>query len=191
MTIIRTLAVACALALPATAAAQQHEPLQPQRFGPSVEATFGLSAGGGGTFIERGGIAVDALVAVPVTQIRSGTMMLGVAATANGSPTSELVCVIGPDDACVPEYPVFLSAGVLGGVQRALGTTASTRALVGPAYFHAVDGEDTFGVQGRIDVAKHQIFHTAVVASVRGAVLPSYRGETLRFISFGLGFRIQ
>lgn len=186
MMIKRTLALSalltCVLALPAAGQ---------QRFGPSVEATFGLGTGGGGTFVERGGAAVDAVIALPLAQTSAGTFVAGMAWTGNGKMTSELVCVVGPNDGCIPEYPVFLSLGVLAGVQRPLGRSMSARLLAGPAYFQAVDGGDTFGAQGRVDVARPLAFRTAIVASVRGAVLPNYDGEMLRFASFGLGFRIQ
>lgn len=179
-----TLALACAAALPPDAAAQR-------RFGPSVEASLGISAGGGGTYYHRTGGAMDAVVAIPVAGTRDRTWVAGVTGTANGPVAVDDVCLVGPNDTCVPDYPTFVSLGVLAGVQSRLGRGFSSRVLAGPAYYQAVDGGDTFGLQGRVDVAKPLVFRTALVASVRGAVLPRYEGETLRFAAFGLGLRIQ
>jgi hypothetical protein len=84
-----------------------------------------------------------------------------------------------------------VTLGAVAGVQRTIGAGLSARALAGPTYFQAADGDDTFGLQGRLDVAKPLFFHTALVASVRGSLLPRYEGETLSYATFGLGLRIQ
>lgn len=178
------LAAACVAALPADAAAQQ-------RFGPAVDASLGMGAGGGGTYVARAGAAMDAVIAVPVGGSASSTYVLGITGAANGPIAGTDVCVVGPGDTCVQDYPTFMSLGVLAGIQRQITAGLSSRVLVGPAYYQAVDGEDTFGLQGRVDVARPLVFHTALVASLRAAVLPSYEGEMLRFASFGLGLRIQ
>lgn len=175
------LLLACA-ALPADAQ---------QRFGPSIEASLGAGAGGGGTYVNRAGGALDAVLAVPLNHAGAGTVMLAVTGTSNGPLAGTDVCVVAPNDACVEDYPTFMSLGVAAGVQRRMGAGLSTRLLAGPAYYQAVDGGDTFGLQGRVDVAKPLVFRTALVASLRGAVLPRYEGETLHFASFGLGLRIQ
>lgn len=180
-----SLAAAAAVAsLPAGAAAQQP-------FGPSAEASFGASLGGGGDFVGRGGAGFDAVLALPVAGSSAGTVVLGLTGAMNGKMTSELVCEVRPGDVCAPEYPVFFSLGAVAGVQRALGSGVSARAVAGPAYFQAVDGDDVFGLQGRVDLAKSLGFHTALVVALRGAVLPSYQEESLHFTSFGLGLRIQ
>lgn len=183
-TLAAALLLACATALPADAAAQQS-------FGPSIEATVGLSTGGGGAFIERGGAAVDAVLAVPLARTSAGTFVAGLTASGNGKATSELVCVDGPGGVCIGSYPTFLSLGVVGGVQQPLGRNASARVLAGPAYYQAVDGPDTWGLQGRVDVARPFAPRAAAVLSLRGSVLPSYEGETLRFASVALGLRLQ
>jgi hypothetical protein len=182
----RTLLLAAfASVLAAPAAAQQS-------FGPALEASFGLGTGGGGYYFARGGAAADVSFAVPVRQTAGGAVVLAVTATGNGRMASDLECPVGRDGNCIPEYPTFGSVGVAAGVQRGLGSSFSTRAMAGPAYYRAVGGGDAFGLQGRLDVAKPTgLQRTAVVASVRGALLPSFRGESLRFASFGLGLRIQ
>ncbi len=179
-----SLALACAAAASVDAAAQA-------RFGPSIEASLGVSTGGGGTFMHRSGGAMDAVLAVPVSRTPAGSVMLAVTGTANGPVAVDDVCRVGPDDACLDDYPTFMSLGLAAGVQRRLGSGLNTRVLAGPAYYQAVDGSDTFGVQGRLDVARPLVLRTAVVAYVRGAVLPRYEGQTLGFAALGLGLRIQ
>lgn len=182
----RILSAAClALACTALPAAAQ------QSFGPSLEASLGPSVGMGGSFADRGGGGIDGVLAVPVARTSTGTVMLGVTGAINGKMARDLSCVTGPDAECIPEFPTFASLGMLGGVQRTLGAGFSARALAGPTYYQAVDGDDTFGVQGRVDVAKRIVFHLSLVASARAAVLPSYEDQALTFASFGIGFRIQ
>lgn len=179
-----SLALACTGAVSADAAAQA-------RFGPSVEAGLGISAGAGGVFTHRAGGAMDAVLAVPLHQTSRGAVMLAVTGTANGPLAGTDDCVFAPGETCVEGYPAFMSLGVAAGVQRRLGSGLNARLLAGPAYYQAVDGSDTFGLQGRVDVARPLVFRTAIVASLRGTVLPRYEGETLGFAALGLGLRIQ
>ena len=178
------LAAACVAALPADAAAQR-------RFGPAVDASLGISAGGGGSYTHRAGGALDGVIAIPVGGSASSTYVLGLTGTANGPIASDDVCIIGPGDRCLEDYPTFMSLGVVAGIQRQITAGLSSRVLVGPAYYQAVEGEDTFGLQGRVDVARPLVFRTAIVASLRASLLPSYEGDVLQFATFNLGLRIQ
>jgi hypothetical protein len=63
--------------------------------------------------------------------------------------------------------------------------------LAGPAYFRGEDPGGALGLQGRLDVSTPPVLHTALVVSLRGAVLPGFRGETLGTTSLGVGLRIQ
>jgi hypothetical protein len=184
---IRRIAFVLSAAACATTSAQA----QQQPFGPSVEASAGLFVGGGGTFHQRGGPTIDAVVAVPLARAGTGTVVAGVTGGISGPLTHDLICRQGPDDTCIPDYPTFASIGAVAGVQRALGSTTSARALAGAGFYQDVDGPGTVGLQGRVDVAQRLIFRTSLVASVRGAVLPSYEGQSLSFAAFGLGIRIQ
>jgi hypothetical protein len=178
------LAAAC-VAAPAPAAAQD-------RFGPSADVSVGMFVGAGGTFAERGGPALDGIVAVPIGRIASGTLVAGVTGGISGPlMVGDLPCRVGPDDSCMDDYPTFVTLGAVAGVQRTIGAGLSARALAGPAYFQAADGDDTFGLQGRLDVAKPLFFRTSVVASARASLLPRYADETLSYATFGLGLRIQ
>lgn len=180
---ITVLLAACALAAPASAQ---------RTFGPSADISVGVFAGAGGYFADRGGPALEGVLAIPVAQARTGTVVAGVTAGISGPlMMGDLVCINGPDGECVPNYPTFVTAGVVAGVQRSIGSRLSARALAGPAYFHDADGGDTFGLQGRLDVARPLLFRTAIVASVRGSLLPRYQGETLGYATFGLGIRLQ
>ncbi|WP_420126129.1 hypothetical protein [Longimicrobium sp.] len=177
-------AAACVAAGPANAAAQK-------MFGPALEASFGVFAGAGGTFDARRGPALDMSVALPLGRMESGTLVGGVTAGISGPLSMTDICRVGPNDTCMPDYPVFFTLGAVAGVQQAIGAGFSARALAGPAYFQGAETKDAFGLQGRLDVARPLFFHTAVIASVRGSLLPRYEGETLSYTAFGLGLRIQ
>jgi hypothetical protein len=188
MRIPRTLAAfvltAGAITVPSVVAAQQ--------FGPSADVSVGFFAGGGGTFADRGGPALDGIIALPVSQVRSGTLVAGVTGGISGPlMMGDLICHVGPNGTCIPNYPTFVTVGAVAGLQRSIGSGLSARAVAGPAYFQAADGDDTVGLQGRMDVAKRLILRTSLVASVRGSLLPSYRDATLGYATFGLGLRIQ
>lgn len=184
---IRTFAVLLALCAAAAPAAAQT-----QRFGPSADVSVGLFAGAGGTFVDRGGPAVEGVLAMPVHQTASHTVVAGLTGGISGPlMMGDLICRAGPDDTCISNYPTFATIGAVAGVQRSIGSGLSARALAGPAYFQAVDAGDTFGLQGRVDVAKSLIYRTAIVASVRGSFLPRFEGQTLSYATFGLGLRIQ
>ena len=184
-TLVALVLAACAGVLPTTSAAQH-------TFGLSADVSVGLFVGAGGTFADRGGPALDGIIALPVSEMRSGTLMAGVAGGISGPlMMGDLICRAGPNNTCIPNYPTFVTVGAVAGVQRAIGPGLSARALAGPAYFQDADGGDAFGLQGRVDVAKRLILRTSLVASVRGSLLPSYQDATLSYATFGLGLRIQ
>lgn len=135
---------------------------------------------------------MDAVLTVPVASTSAGTLFVGVTGTANGPMAVDDICLSGPGDSCLEDYPTFMSLGAVGGVQRRLSSALSSRLLAGPAYFQSVDGDDALGMQGRVDVAHSTgLPRVALVASLRGSLLPSFEGETLRFGVVGLGLRIQ
>lgn len=177
-------AAACLAALPAEVRAQQG-------FGPSVEASLGIYRGRGGNFAERGGPVLDAVLTVPMRRQSAGSVVAGIATGVTGPLASDLVCAVGPAGECVPDYPTFLSVAVVGGVQRRIIGGNSARLLAGPAFHQAADGGAALGLQVRGDVARPLFFRTALVASLRGDLLPRYQGDRLGFAAFGLGLRIQ
>ena len=160
--------------------------------GLSLQATVGASVGGGGSYGQRDGAAMDLLLALPVRQTRAGTLVAGITAGIHGRIVSDLECVNDRSGrGCLPGCPVFISAGPLAGVQRASATGASARVLAGPGFFGGDKGTGV-GLQGRLDVATRPLFHVvSLVASLRGALPPRVEGKVLTQGSFGLGLRIQ
>jgi hypothetical protein len=178
------LAAACAATLPANLSAQRG-------FGPSIEGSLGAYRGAGGSFVERGGVAMDIVLATPVSRAPAGSVLVGLAGSITGPLAKDLDCVNGPNGECIPDYPTFGSVAAVAGMQRSFGGGFSARALAGPAVYYAAGGDRALGLQGRADVASPVFGHVALVASVRGNVLPDYQGAPLRFAVFGLGLRIQ
>jgi len=131
------------------------------------------------------------VLAIPLRRDGTGAVVAALTGGVTGPLGEDLDCTLGPADECIPEFPTFLSVAAVAGVQRQLGDGSSARVMAGPGFYAASDGDAALGVQARADVARRIFFRTALVASVRGDLLPSYQGETLRFAAFGLGFRIQ
>jgi hypothetical protein len=63
--------------------------------------------------------------------------------------------------------------------------------MAGPAYFRDEQLKGALGVQGRVDVATAPVLHTSLVLSLRGGLIPSFRGEALGTTSVGVGLRIH
>ena len=181
---------ACGAMLAGEAAAQQHFPV-------STEATFGFRVGHGGTYSEtRSGAAIDVVLGYRLRDTPAGTLItgfnLGVQSVVTESGPGTLVL---PGEKEPSAFPTFFSGGVLAGIQRGSARTASARVLAGPTYYLPLgsshDAGGALGLQGRVDVSTPPWKHTAVVASLRHSVLPSFQGEAVGITSFGLGLRIQ
>lgn len=189
----RTLAVClaalCAMSLPAAAAAQQNAGL-PENAGLSVEGSVGLRYGHDGSYVDRGGAAVDVLATLPLAEIEGATLIAGLSGGVSGALASISGCVMGPFEECTPRFPDFLSVAALAGMEQPLGS-GSLRLLLGPGYYQAFDGPGVLGLQGRADVSTPRIWHVSLVGSVRGNLLPSYEGEMLRLTTYGVGLRIH
>jgi hypothetical protein len=162
-----------------------------QLSGTSLEVALGYSTGGGGAYSERGGIALDLLLAMQVRQAPAGTLVAALTAGVHGPVAGDLSCLDTPAGVCAPHFPVFISAGAMGGVQRGSAAGANARLLAGPAFFAAQEGGGALGLQGRFDAATPPLFHVSLVASLQGAVLPRFQGERLTSRSLSLGLRIQ
>ncbi len=181
------LAVVSGTMMAGSAAAQYHFPV-------STEASFGFRVGQGGTYANPIGAAVDVVLGYRLREIPAGTLIAALNLGAQ-TPVSTLgPCHVLPDGGCAPSFPIFFSGGTLVGLQRGSARTASVRILAGPTYYdaHRSDGGGgALGLQGRMDVSTPPWMHTAVVASLRHSVLPSFQGDALGITSFGLGLRIQ
>ena len=156
---------------------------------PSLEMSFGISSGAGGTFLHRGGVSADALLGIPLRQGPRSRLVGALAAGVQGAPMRTLECVQGPDGECIPSFPTLGSVAGLVGVERGSGKSATARLLAGPAFYWGEGGGQSLGVQGRVDVATAG--RLGVVASLRHGILPDYQGEVLRLTSFGVGLRLR
>jgi hypothetical protein len=189
--LVLCLALVSGTMLAGSAAAQYHFPV-------STEASFGFRVGHGGTYTTRSGAAIDVVLGYRLRDTPAGTLIGAFNLGVQSPVTSDLVCIpVGPiaNGECAPNFPIFFSGGALLGVQRGSARTASARILAGPTYYLPLgsdhDAGGALGLQGRVDVSTPPWMHTAVVASLRHSVLPSFRGDPLGITSFGLGLRIQ
>jgi hypothetical protein len=182
MTRTFVLLLACACALPASAAAQ--------RARPSLEATAGVSLGSGGGYVANAGPALDLLLSAPVGRTGAGTLVAALTGGIRGPIGGDDICVVAEDGGCRADFPGFVSAGAMAGLQRGSAAGGSARLLAGPAYFVSEDS-GALGFQGRLDAATPPLFHVSLVASLGGVVLPSYAGEMLTMGSLAVGLRIQ
>jgi hypothetical protein len=179
-----TLLIACVLARPDSAGAQRR-PLF------SLDASAGFGTGAGGEFRDPAGFALDALAGVRVRPAPAGAIVAGLAAGMHGMPSSGDDCLLMPSGGCVPAFPLFYSAGALLGWETASASGPSLRLLGGPAYYRADEGGAALGLQGRLDMTTPALLHVALVVSVRGAVLPNFRGDALGLAAAGIGVRLQ
>ena len=178
------LLIACVLARPTSAGAQRRPLL-------SLDASAGVGTGAGGKFRDPTGFALDALAAMRVRPAPAGAIVAGFAAAMQGMPSSGDDCLLTPSGECVPDFPLFYSAAALLGWEVAGVSGPSLRLLGGPAYYRADEGGAAFGLQGRLDVATPALLRVALVVSVRGTVLPNFRGDALGLAAAGLGVRLQ
>ncbi len=177
------LAVVSGALLAPRAVAQEHFPV-------STEASFGPTMTHGGMYSTGPGAAVDVVLGYRLRDTSVGTL-IGALNAGVQFPVSPSGCPLDPGGDCSPEFPAVISGGPLLGMQRGSARTASARILAGPTYYHALEEGRALGLQGRVDVSTPPVLHTAVVASLRHSVLPSFQGEALGITSFGLGLRIQ
>ena len=139
-------------------------------------------------------IALDGLLTVRLPKVGNSGLLAGMSVSWQGPPPSGDKCVPDrPFGQCLQNYPQFTTVGVLAGWTSAAGRV---RVLGGVASVRA-DKEDyadrydyTVGLPVRVDCAVAKFSHLAVVASLRGTVLPRYRGNAYTLLASGLGFRI-
>lgn len=178
-------ALALAALLSAVPAAAQ-EPLPV-----TLDLSFGMGAGAGGSTVGGEGVVLDATLGAPLARTGGGTVLGALSAGVYGPVATDLICAVDDSGGCRPLFPVLLGAGVLAGVQRGGAGGAAVRVLAGPSVFRSDEDVTAMALQGRFDVDTPPFLHSSVVLSVRGLVLPSYRGETLRFVGVGVGLRVR
>ena len=177
------LPLACGAMLAGEAAAQQHFPV-------SMEASFGPTMTHSRMYSTATGAAVDVVLGYRLRDTSVGTL-IGALNAGVQLPAGSKGCVAYPGGDCSLPFPAAISGGPLLGIQRGSPRTASARILAGPTYYHALEEGRALGLQGRVDVSTPAWMHTAVVASVRHSVLPSFRNDAVGITSFGLGLRVQ
>lgn len=173
---------ALALLLAPPAAAQQSQPAL-------LEASVGAGhLSGGPPFTSRGGYAVDALLGARVRPLPAGALVLALNGAMQGPVVSNDMCTLTAGGDCVGAQPIFYTVGVLAGWAN---RTGSLRALAGPASVQADGGDRALGVQARLDGASPALYHVAAVLSLRGTLVPNYRGDALGLMAFGVGLRLR
>ncbi len=177
-----SMAAALALALPLNAAAQQTRAV-------SFDANFGVETvrTSGEYRAPHRGSAVDALLAIRLQGAGHGALLAGLSAGTPWGWTSTSICILASNGGCIPTFPQFLKVGALVGWEN---PGATLRAMGGPAYVVA-EGRQAFGLQGRVDGAAPISRHLALVGSVRGTVVPNYRGDAFEVYALGVGIRIR
>ena len=158
----------------------------------SVEGTLGVGVGHGGPEPRnRGGVAVDGLLALRLGRLLNGRGTVGFSAGWQGALAGADDCPTVPGHGCLGDYPMFFSTAALVGVELGRTHGATARLLAGPAYFLEDEGEKAFGMQARLDVSTRAVLHVALVASARASVLPNFRGDMYSLSSLGVGIRVR
>jgi hypothetical protein len=165
-------------------AAQTHAPV-------SIEASVGFREGHGGTYVNRGGGALDLALAYRLGAGAAGALVGALIVGAQTQLVALDLCLLLPDGGCAPDFPTVASAGALLGVQRGSARTGSVRVLAGPVVYLAGGGGGAAGFQGRGDLATPSWHRAALVASLRHSSLPRFRGEAIGITAAGLGIRFH
>ena len=88
----------------------------------SLDASAGLGTGAGGEFREPAGFALDAIAAMRVRPAPAVAIVAGLAGGMQGMSSSGDDCLPAPSGGCVPDFPLFYSAGALIGWEAARGS---------------------------------------------------------------------
>ncbi len=180
--LLGTIAVTCILALPVSSGAQQTRAF-------SLDVNVGRESvrTSGEYRSPQQGAAVDALLALRLGSTGRGAIIAGVSTGTPWAWTSTDICLRASNGGCIPTYPNFVRVGALAGWEN---QRTTLRAMGGPAYISA-DGKVAFGLQARVDGAVPIVQRFALVASVRGTMVPNYRGDAFQVYSIGLGIRLR
>jgi hypothetical protein len=156
----------------------------------SLDVSVGAGKGwSGGEYVgNRSGLAVDALLGFRLRSIGREGLMVGFSGGIQRTGESSTVCRPALDGSCVPSFPDFYTLSALAGWESGRGIL---RVMLGPAFVQASGEGHALGVQGRLDLAAPFTSHIGVVASIRPTVVPSYRGDTLKLLAFGIGLRLR
>ena len=174
--------IVCVATAPRQMAAQQRPSL-------SVEATVGPVQGytAGEYLGDRRAAGLDLLVGARTGAGGTRGLVLGANASLHYAGAHNLACrpaTVG--EGCIPPFPFFQVAGALVGWENA---SETLRLMGGPAWAHAE--ADALAWQARLDGALPAVGRLALVGSVRGTVVPNYRGEAVSLLGLGLGVRLR
>ena len=172
----------------ATADAVESQDRWPASFEASIGAGAGRSSGE-----YRGndkGFLADLLVGARVGSAFGGGLFGALSFGVQGAGTVTTDCMPASDGGCVDGFPEFTAVSVLGGWER---QSTDFRVLSGPAVVRAYGdwSFEGFGWMGRIDIGLPLAGHLSATGSVRGIVVPSYRGESYQLLGVGVGLRIR
>jgi hypothetical protein len=155
---------------------------------PSLDVTVGVSAGAGGHYFDRTGLAGE-ITLVPEHE-HAG--LIAVAAGVHGSLASSDICALeaGPGSRCLPRFPTIAHFGLLGGWEYRH-ARAALRAVAGPAVFiFGGDAPYRLGAQLGVDGAVG-VTHVALVGAGRAGFVAPFTREPLRLGSLELGLRVR
>ena len=167
---------------PRPTAAQQRPSL-------SVEATVGPVQGytGGEYLRDRRAAGLDLLLGARAGAAGTRGIVFGANASLHYAGAHTLACRRATvEGGCIPQFPFFQVAGALVGWENA---STTLRLMGGPAWAHAE--ADALAWQARLDGALPAVWRLALVGSVRGTVVPDYRGDAVGLLGLGLGVRLR
>lgn len=181
-TVVGAFLIACMAGIGRDTAAQQRPSL-------TVQATLGPVHGqtAGEYRSDRHGTAIDLLLGVRAGSADRHGLVLGVNATSQLAQVHTDVCIPATTgDGCIPPFPAFGVVGALAGWENA---STTIRLMGGPAWARAK--ADALAWQARLDASLPVFWRLGLAASVRGTVVPSYRGDAIRLFGLGLGIRVR
>lgn len=161
----------------------------------SASATFDISVGmihrGGEIYADHTGFVLDGVGALPLRSFAGGRLLGAIRAGFDLFASSD-VCAIDPHGGCRPGAG-FRRVALMAGWQK--GDNVALRVSAGPAYYDEVSVsrgyESAIGVEGGIDFSVPLLPHVGVVASARGATLPSIRNGSVPMAAGTVGLRLR
>lgn len=184
---VLTIAPVTALCLgtPHVGVAQEPWPL-------SIETNLGLGAGWtSGEYRDNAeGLIGDLLVGLRLRSAGEGALFAAVSLGVQGTGATTLECLPDSQGGCIQGFPEFTVLSILGGWET---RTAFFRLLSGPSVVRAYGDWDArrFAWLTRLDAAVPLLGRISYTASLRGFIVPSYKGDSFQLIALGVGFRIR
>jgi len=168
-------------------------PARGQQWPVSIEGTWGMGAGwAAGEYIDRTDgpqLALDVTVAARIKSTAGGGgYVAALSGSAQGAPR-DAMCIVRPGHTgCVPHFPDFSMLALHGGWESA---STGLRLTTGPVLLQDGHFREVFGWGARWNGAAPILARIGLVASLRGVLVPSYDGDPVGLLGFGLGLRIR